>query len=372
MKACWEWRVACGLFGLLAALAAAPPPAAASSLPLDAITGVPTLAPLLDRVTPAVVNIAVVSRSPVADNPLLRDPLFRRFFNIPDEPEQRTQLSAGSGVIIDAERGYVLTNHHVVANGIEIYVTLKDRRRFKAQLVGSDEGTDLALLRIDSDHLTEVPFGDSDGLKVGDFVVAIGNPFGLGQTATSGIVSALGRSGLKISGGYEDFIQTDASINPGNSGGALINLRGELIGVNTAILSPAGGNVGIGFAVPSNMARSVVDQLTRFGEVRRGRLGVMVQDVTPDMGESLGLAQPEGALITQVEDGSPADRAGIRSGDVITAVDGKPVGNAAELRNRIGLVPLGQRVEIDLVRKGRPVSLTLAVSQGQARREPRK
>jgi Do/DeqQ family serine protease len=368
MKTWLRRRATYALLGVLAVLA----PATASSVPLDAITGVPTLAPLMERVTPAVVNIAVVSRSPVVDNPLLRDPLFRRFFNIPDEPQQRTQLSAGSGVIIDAERGYVLSNHHVVANGIEIFVTLKDRRRFKAQLVGSDEGTDLALLRIEPDNLTDLPFGDSDALKVGDFVVAIGNPFGLGQTATSGIVSALGRSGLKISGGYEDFIQTDASINPGNSGGALVNLHGELIGVNTAILSPAGGNVGIGFAVPSNMARSIVEQLTRFGEVRRGRLGVMVQDVTPEMEESLGLSRPEGALITQVEDGSPADRGGIRSGDVITAVDGKPVTDAAELRNRIGLVPVGQRVEVDLVRNGRPMSLTLAVSQGQARREPRR
>ncbi|MFO1154880.1 MAG: Do family serine endopeptidase [Rhodospirillales bacterium] len=339
---------------------------ASAQLPALSDGTVPTLAPLLERVTPAVVNIAVVSRSPVVDNPLLRDPFFRRFFNIPDAPShEQTQISAGSGVIVDAARGLVLSNHHVVANGIEIFVTLKDRRRLKAQLVGSDEATDIALLRVDARDLVDVPFGDSSQLKVGDFVVAIGNPFGLGQTATSGIVSALGRGGLKV-GGYEDFIQTDASINPGNSGGALVDLHGTLVGINTAILSPAGGNIGIGFAVPSNMAHAVMEQLVRFGEVRRGRLGVVVQDVAPDMAESLELKKAQGALVTQVEGGSPAERAGIRSGDVIVAVDGQPVTSAADLRNRLGLVPLGERVEVDLMRRGRPISVSASV--GQARR----
>lgn len=358
-----------GVFALVCALMGGAFAASgqASSIPIDVLNGgVPTLAPILDRVTPAVVNIAVVSRAPVADNPLLRDPFFRRFFNIPEGAPEQTQVSAGSGVIVDASRGYVLTNHHVVANGVEIYVTLKDRRRFKAQLVGSDEPTDIALLRIEASGLTELPFGDSDALKVGDFVVAIGNPFGLGQTVTSGIVSALGRTGLKV-GGYEDFIQTDASINPGNSGGALVDLHGALIGINTAILSPGGGNIGIGFAVPSNMIRGIMEQLTRYGEVRRGRLGVVVQDVTPEMGEAMGMAAAEGALVTQVERGSAADRAGIRTGDVIAAIDGHPVSNAAELRNRVGLVPLGDRIAVDLVRKGRSVSVSALVGDDRRR-----
>jgi serine protease DegQ len=351
--------------GLLVALLLSP---AHAQLPGQSYGTVPTLAPLLERVTPAVVNIAVVSRSPVVDNPLLRDPFVRRFFNIPDQaPQERTQISAGSGVIVDADRGLVLTNHHVVANGTEVFVTLKDRRRLKAQLVGTDEATDIALLRIDARDLVDVRFGDSSQLKVGDFVVAIGNPFGLGQTATSGIVSALGRSGLKVGGGYEDFIQTDASINLGNSGGALVDLHGTLVGINTAILSPAGGNIGIGFAVPSNMAHAVMEQLVRFGEVRRGRLGVVVQDVTPEMTESLNLTTPQGALVTQVEDGSPAERAGIRPGDVIVAVDDLPVTSASDLRNRLGLVPLGERVEVDLMRRGRPLSVSASVGR-QARR----
>ncbi|NJO67440.1 MAG: Do family serine endopeptidase [Rhodospirillales bacterium] len=353
---------------MLVACGKAPPAAQGAGIPFDAFGGtVTTLAPLLEQVTPAVVNISVVSRSPVADNPMLRDPFFRRFFNIPEEyGQERTQVSAGSGVIIDSARGYVLTNHHVVANGLEIYVTLKDRRRFRAQLVGSDEATDIALLTIDADGLSELPFGDSSGLRVGDFVIAIGNPFGLGQTVTSGIVSALGRTGLKV-GGYEDFIQTDASINPGNSGGALIDLRGQLVGINTAILSPRGGNIGIGFAVPSNMARGVMDQLTRFGEVRRGRLGVTVQDVTPDMGDALGIETGAGALVAQVEPGSAADQAGILSGDVIVAIDGQPVTSATALRNRVGLIPLGETVDVSLIRRGRALSIVAIVGR-QARR----
>lgn len=356
-------RIVCSLVGGLAFSLFSTGLHASAIPPIQTFDGgVPTLAPILERVTPAVVNISVVSRSPAADNPLLRDPFFRRFFNVPEGySEERTQVSAGSGVIVDSARGYVLTNHHVVANGLEIYVTLKDRRRLKAELVGSDEATDIAVLRIQADDLTELPFGDSNNLKVGDFVVAIGNPFGLGQTVTSGIVSALGRTGLKM-GGYEDFIQTDASINPGNSGGALVDLRGELIGINTAILSPGGGNIGIGFAVPSDMAHAVMEQLTRYGEVRRGRLGVTVQDVTPEMAEALGMARAEGALITRVESGSAADRAGIRTGDVVVTIDGHPVTNAADLRNRVGMLTTGERVDVDLVRKGRQLSVSASVS----------
>lgn len=319
---------------------------------LEGPDGVPTLAPLLERVTPAVVNISVRSPSPAQENPLLRDPFFRRFFDLPELPPRRPSLSAGSGVIVDARRGYVITNHHVVETGEKIVVTLKDRRRFNAALIGSDPATDIALLRIEPDNLTELPFGDSTALKVGDFVIAIGNPFGLGQTVTSGIVSALGRTGLRLEG-YEDFIQTDASINPGNSGGALITLTGELIGINTAIIAPAGGNVGIGFAVPSRIAEAVTAQLIQHGEVRRGRLGVSVQDLTPDIARALGLDDGQGAVVREVEAGSSAERSGIRAGDVVVEFNGRPLRDSTDLRNSIGLAALGETVELTLLRDGR-------------------
>ena len=311
----------------------------------------PTLAPLLREVSPAVVNISVVTQSRVSANPLFNDPFFRRFFELPDEPRSVPQQSAGSGVIIDAENGYVLTNHHVIENADEIVVTLADRRRFDAELIGSDEGTDIALLRIEATDLTEIEVGDSDALEVGDFVVAIGNPFGLGQTVTSGIVSALGRTGLNIEG-YEDFIQTDASINPGNSGGALIDLDGQLVGVNTAIIAPAGGNVGIGFAVPTNMATEVMEQLLEYGEVRRGRLGIIIQDVTPELSEALDLDVQRGAVVTQVEPDSPAERVGLEPGDVIVEFNGDPVEGSADLRNKVGLVRLGANADIAYLRDG--------------------
>jgi Do/DeqQ family serine protease len=345
----------------VAGLAAAPP--ASAALPLAEQGGIPTLAPLLERVTPAVVNIAVVSQAPAADNPLLQDPFFRRFFNVPESPAQAPpRISAGSGVIVDAGRGYVVTNHHVVENAAEIAVTLKDRRQVEAKLVGSDPDTDIAVLKIDPKGLTEVPFGDAGSVRVGDFVVAIGNPFGLGQTVTSGIVSALGRSGLRPSG-YEDFIQTDASINPGNSGGALINLKGELVGINTAIVAPAGGNVGIGFAVPSNMARAVMEQLIRGGEVRRGRLGVAIQDVTPDIAAGLGREQATGAIVESVEPGSPAARAGIQPRDIIVALDGETIEDASALRNKVGLTPAGRTVELRLIRDRREMSVRVGVEE---------
>ncbi len=333
-----------------------------AALPLD-VRGTPTLAPMLVQVTPAVVNISVQTRS-AQENPLLRDPFFRRFFDQPDRP--RVEQSAGSGVIIDAARGLVLTNHHVVSNAIEIVVTLKDRRQLKAQLVGADPATDIALVRIPAEGLTALKMGDSDEMAVGDFVVAIGNPFGIGQTVTSGIVSALGRTGLGIEG-YEDFIQTDASINPGNSGGALVNLRGELIGINTAIIGPSGGNVGIGFAVPMNMVRAVVDQLVRFGEVRRGRLGVSTTDVTPQNARDLKSNTTEGAVIMRIEANSAAERAGLRQRDVVTAFNGRPVRSSGDLRNRIGLTPTGDEIELRVLRDGAPMTLRARIAETQAR-----
>jgi serine protease DegQ len=327
---------------------------------LDPERGVLTLAPLLAQITPGVVNIAVRSRVERPANPLLEDPFFRRFFDLPEVPRQRDVLSAGSGVIVDARRGYVLTNSHVVANAEEVQVTLKDRRTFPARVLGSDPETDIALLQVDAPDLTAVPLGDSGRLQVGDVVIAIGNPFGLGQTVTSGIVSALGRSGLGIEG-YEDFIQTDASINPGNSGGALVNSRGELVGINTAILGPTGGNIGISFAVPVNMARAVMTQLIEHGEVRRGRLGITIQDLTPALASSMGLDLRGGAVISEIEAGSAAARAGLASGDVIVAVNGQPVQDADDLRNLIGLMPVGTELAIVLYRNGRARSVSAQV-----------
>ncbi len=343
----------------------------------------PSLAPLLRGVTPSVVNIAVVSRSPVSRNPLFDDPFFRRFFDIPQGQRSVPRQSVGSGVIIDADDGHVLTNHHVIENADEIVVTLSDRRMFEAVLVGSDSETDVALLRIDADDLTAIELGDSESLEVGDFVLAIGNPFGLGQTVTSGIVSALGRNGLGIVGpnddepqgsffegftrnapqprGYEDFIQTDASINPGNSGGALIDLDGQLVGINTAIVSPGGGNVGIGFAIPIAMASNIAGQLLEYGEVQRGRLGIIIQDVTPELSEALDLGVDQGAVITQIEPGSAAERAGLRAGDVITEFNGEPVDGSADLRNKVGLVRIGTEVELSFIRDGARENVRAAV-----------
>ena len=321
---------------------------------------VPTLAPLVRKATPGVVNIATHGRVRVEDSPLfndpsfrrfLEDPRFRRFFSLPDLPEERETHSIGSGVIVDASGGYVLTNHHVIENADEILVTLKDGRTLKAERLGSDPQTDIAVLQIEAGSLSALPLGDSDRLEVGDYVVAVGNPFGLGQTVTLGIVSALGRSGLGIEA-YEDFIQTDAPINPGNSGGALIDLRGQLVGINTAIVGPTGGSVGIGFAIPINMARQVMDQIVEFGEVRRGQLGVIIQDLTPDLSKRLRLKALRGALIAEVAKGSPAEKAGLEPGDVIIGIDGQNVRSAADLRNKIGLKRIGDEVELEIVRSG--------------------
>jgi serine protease Do/serine protease DegQ len=333
--------------------------------------GQTTLAPLVSEVTPAVVNISVVTRSPLEDNPLFRDPFFRRFFNLPDKPPPQQEQAAGSGVIVDAAKGYVLTNNHVVRQAERIIVTLKDRRQFPARLVGTDPGTDVAVLQIPSQNLAALKFGDSDALQVGDYVIAIGNPFGIGQTVTSGIVSGLGRSGLSPEG-YEDFIQTDASINPGNSGGPLINLRGELIGINTAILGP-GANIGIGFAIPSNMARAVMSQIERFGEVRRGRLGIAMEDLTAPSAKKAGVTTLEGALIVSVQPGSPAEKLGLRQNDVIVALNGRPMRSAAELRARLGLTPVGEEVELRILRgkETRNINARIAPPQEMARGEGR-
>jgi Do/DeqQ family serine protease len=323
----------------------------------------PSLAPIVKRASPAVVNIAtrgtVTERGP--RNPLLEDPFFRRFFDVPEQgPRQRQFQSAGSGVVVDAKQGLIVTNAHVVENATEITVSTLEGRDFKATVVGADSASDLAVLRVKDAKLAEIPLGDSSKAEVGDFVLAIGNPFGLQHTVTYGIVSALGRSGINPDG-YEDFIQTDASINPGNSGGALVNLRGELVGINSAILSRSGGNIGIGFAIPSNMVRSVMDQLIKYGEVKRGILGVNIVTLTPDIADNLGVKDAQGALVSQVVDGSAAEKAGVKAGDVITAVNGLPVKSAAELRNRIGLLRVGESVSLELLRDGKPRKVAATV-----------
>jgi Do/DeqQ family serine protease len=339
------------LAGLGAERAVATLPAVVDGEPL------PSIAPMLERATPAVVNIATTKAVRVEENPLLNDPFFRRFFDLPERKQRRQSSSLGSGVVVDARQGLVLTNHHVIDKADEIEVTLKDGRKLKAQLVGSDAETDIAVLRIPAERLSAIPLGDSDRLRVGDFVVAIGNPFALGQTVTSGIVSALGRSGLGIEG-YENFIQTDASINPGNSGGPLVNLRGQLVGINTAIYAPSGGNVGIGFAIPSAMAKAVMEQIIEYGEIRRGLFGVGVQDLTPDLAQAFDLDHRGGAMVTKVEPRSSAARAGLAVGDVVVRVNGREVVNGADLRNQIGLMRVGSRVDLDVLRDGRALSLS--------------
>src|SRR5580700_8609662 len=358
-------RADLALAAILATAVIAPPaPAAMPAMVGD--TPVPSLSPIVKKVSPAVVNIA--TRGTIRDrgpqNPLLDDPFFRRFFDVPPDngPRERPFQSAGSGVIFDAKAGYIVTNAHVVENASEITVTLQDGRDLKAEVVGSDEPSDVAVLKVKSDgSLVQIGLGDSAKVEVGDFVLAIGNPFGLQHTVTSGIISGLSRSGINPDG-YEDFIQTDASINPGNSGGALVNLRGELIGINTAILSRSGGNIGIGFAIPVNMAHSVMEQLIKYGTVKRGQLGVSMYTVTPDIAHSLGLSSAVGALVSQVVEGSPADRAGIRTGDVITHVNGQTVKSNSELRNTIGLLRVGDKVDIGLVRDGKPLKVTAVIA----------
>ena len=319
-------------------------------LALDGET-LPSLAPMLEDVLPSVVNISTEGRVSAGGSPFQSDPFFERFFNRrPDsQPRQRRTRSLGSGVIIDSESGYVVTNHHVIENADQIRVRLDDGRSFEAKVVGADPEADVAVIQIPAKGLKAINIGDSDTLRVGDFVVAIGNPFGLSQTATFGIVSALGRSGLGIED-YEDFIQTDASINMGNSGGALVNLRGELIGVNAAIISGGGGSVGIGFAIPVNMVMSLTAQIIEFGEVRRGRLGVHIQNLTPELAQAFGVEAGSGALISKVMPDSAAKAADLREGDVITMVNGRTIKGATELRNVIGLARCDEEIELTYIR----------------------
>ncbi|MCZ6809525.1 MAG: Do family serine endopeptidase [Proteobacteria bacterium] len=330
----------------------------AAALP-DEVGGqpMPSLAPLVKRVAPAVVNIRVsqtiTTRSPFGDD------TFRRFFGIPNE---REVASAGSGVIVDAENGYILTNHHVVENADKIQISLINEVSLDAVVVGSDAATDIAVIKVDPQNLVELPIGISDDVEVGDFVIAIGNPFGLGHTVTSGIISALGRTGIS-SNGYEDFIQTDASINPGNSGGALVNMNGELIGINSVIISRTGNNVGIGFAVPSEIARSIMRQILDFGEVRRGLLGVTITTIDEESAKALGAEVDSGALVSNIEPGSAAEEAGLQVDDIITRVDDKKIDNSRELANAIGLKGSGEEIGIEFVRDGTSHSVTATLGQ---------
>ncbi|HUF74254.1 MAG TPA: Do family serine endopeptidase [Gammaproteobacteria bacterium] len=332
---------------------------AAASAQQRVVEPLPSLAPLVEEVAPAVVNISVAGTAPLS-SPFSGDPLLERFFG--DQLQQRPLRGEGSGVIVDAEDGYLLTNHHVIENADEITVSLLDGRSFVATVVGSDADSDLAVLKIDGDNLSDIPFASDDDLRVGDYVVAIGNPLGFENTVTAGIVSGLGRSGLSRDRDpnrvYEDFIQTDASINVGNSGGALVNLRGELVGINSAIISQTGGNIGIGLAIPTRMAVPVMEQIIEFGEVRRGLLGVTMSTMTPDQAEEYGVSVSEGALVTEVVPDSAAEAAGIQIFDVIVGLNGQRIANSNELRNRIGLMRPGDEVEVDLIRNGRRLSLT--------------
>src|SRR3984885_839434 len=355
-----------------AALAATAISATASSgrafaaVPAADATPMPTLAPMVKRVSPAVVNISTrgtIKEQP-GRNPLLDDPFFRRFFDAPQDskPRERQFQSAGSGVIVDAKNGYIITNHHVVENASEITITLLDNRTFSAKVIGSDEGADIAVLQAKQPNLIAMALGDSARLEVGDYVVAIGNPFGLQHTVTAGIVSALSRTGINPDG-YEDFIQTDASINPGNSGGALVNLRGELVGVNSAILSGSGGNIGIGFAIPVNLVKNVMDQLIKYGQVKRGVLGVNLYSVTSDIAKEFGVAESSGALVAGVAQGSAADHAGIKTGDIITSINGVAKKDPGELRYAIGLLHVGDKVDIGLLRDGKPRTVTAIIAE---------
>jgi Do/DeqQ family serine protease len=335
---------------------------ASAQLPPD----VPSLAPMIEKVSPAVVNIAV-SGSVKVDNPLAQDEFLRKFFDFDGQnPNGKREIeAAGSGVIVDAKKGYILTNHHVVENADKITVTLADNRSLSAKVVGSDEGSDLALLQVKDDTLVQMPFGDSGKLRVGDYVVAIGNPFGFSNTVTSGIVSALGRSGINREA-YEDFIQTDASINPGNSGGALVNLRGELVGINSAIISRSGGNIGIGFAIPVNMARAIMDQLVTYGSVSRGLLGVNIRDVTPDLAATLNLHDNSGALVENIGANSGAERAGIQVGDVIVSINEHSVRDSGSLKAAVGLLRPGEKVVVGVVRDGHPLKINAVLGEAPA------
>lgn len=328
----------------------------------------PSLAPMLEQVSPAVVSIAVegtqVSRQRIPES-------FRFFFGdeFPaDQVRERPFRGLGSGVIIDADKGYIVTNYHVINGANTIKVQLTDGREYDAELVGGDQMTDVALLKLEKKvkNLTQIKLADSDKLRVGDFTVAIGNPFGLGQTVTSGIVSALGRSGLNLEN-LENFIQTDAAINSGNSGGALVNLNGELIGINTAILGPNGGNVGIGFAIPSNMMKNLTDQIIQHGEVKRGMLGVQGGEITSELAEALGYESSKGAFVNQVMPDSAAEKAGLQAGDIIVSLNGKSINTFSELRAKVATLGAGKEITLGVIRDGdkKDFDVTLGESQMQ-------
>lgn len=318
----------------------------------------------VSRVSPAVVTIRSTERTRAARQfPFMDDPTFREFFGdrLPQQPPQRVQ-GVGSGVIVNSQ-GYILTNHHVVDGALEIKVELTDNRTFTAKLVGSDPPSDLAVLKVDATNLPSLTLGNSDTVRVGDVVLAIGNPMGIGQTVTSGIISAKGRATGLSDGSFEDFLQTDAAINRGNSGGALINTSGELVGINSQILSPSGGNIGIGFAIPINMARAVMDQLLKTGKVRRGMLGVTIQSVDADLASSLNLPAARGAIVTSVATGSPAETAGLKRGDVITSVNNQAINDRNSLRNSVASIAPGTTVNVKAVRDGREASFQVALAE---------
>ncbi len=323
-------------------------------------TAMPSLADMLEKVTPAVVNIHAEGRQVIYD-PATTDPLLRQFLG--NRLREKRTRGSGSGIIVDARQGYILTNSHVIAGADKIKVTLNDNREFLAELIGSDPKADIAVIKIPSNNLTELKISNSDKLRVGDFVVAIGNPYGLGQSVSSGIISALGRNNLGIED-YENFIQTDAPINPGNSGGALINLRGELIGINTAILGgKSGGNVGIGFAIPSNMATNLMDQLINYGHVQRGHLGLTVQNLNQRLANALNANIHQGAVISSVIRGSAAEKAGLQAGDIITHVNGSVILNGGDVRTRIGNLRVASRVHLKVIRDGKPKGITAVVGK---------
>lgn len=316
----------------------------------------PSLAPILEKVTPAVVNIHSTSRKQIRNQSF-----YSWYYGLPNVPQERVTQSLGSGVIVDAKKGFILTNNHVIDDADDIQVSLLDGRTFTAQLIGTDEGTDVAVIQIQANNLSELHLAQSKNMRVGDFVVAVGNPFGLGQTVTSGIVSALGRTNLQGLG-YQNFIQTDASINPGNSGGALINLHGDLVGINTAIYSPSGGNVGIGFAIPVTLAHRIMNQLIAYGQVRRGSLGIEVQDITANLARAFNLNKNSGVIITSIESDSPADSAGLQAGDIITKLNTNPIKNQHDFENQEGLFELNTSIEIDYLRNDTPYQTTTIIN----------
>ncbi|MEP6484081.1 MAG: Do family serine endopeptidase [Rudaea sp.] len=342
---------------VLPLIAAAAAPIAAGTIP-SSVDGqpIPSLAPMLERVTPAVVNINSKTRVKVR-NPLMDDPFFRQFFGMQNAPRERIEQSLGSGVVIDAAKGYALTNNHVVEGADDISVTLHDGRTLKAKLIGTDPDTDIAVIQIPAENLSALPLADSSQLHVGDFVVAVGDPFGVGQSASSGIVSGLNRTGLG-GRGFQNFIQTDATINPGNSGGALVNLRGELIGINSQIFSTSGGSIGIGFAIPVNLAKDVMSQLIATGSVKHGTLGVQAQTLTADLARMLGTTAAQGAVVTDVGAGSPAEAAGLQAGDVVVAINDRSVQNENDLYNAEGIAPIGSTMTLKILREGKPQMLS--------------